>query len=58
MQVDSHAAQVAQAMQQRQSPAKLARERIGENPDLAASLFGKLVSEIAKSNAVQAQSDT
>ena len=49
MKVDSHAAQIAQAIQQqKQPPSQMARQRIEANAELADSPFGKLVSSIAK----------
>jgi hypothetical protein len=53
MQINSHAAQIAQNMvtqnvQPKQPPAQAAREQIAANAELAESPFGKLVSSIVK----------
>ena len=48
MQINPHAARVAQNIQPKQPPSQVAREQIAANPELAESPFGKLVSSIAK----------
>jgi hypothetical protein len=48
MQINPHAAQVAQNIQPKQPPSQVAREQIAANAKFAESPFGKLVSSIAK----------